>query len=233
LAAAITTIYLITVTLSRAGAGAMVLAIAIFVSTWSGRHPYMVLALGVIMVFALGGLAQVMCEKYFPDAAVGKLYNRFREQGDSSIVANDRFHTLYKACEQILENSPIQYREDDEFISANGTTAHNTLFHLALLYGWMPALAHIMMWGMGVWALLISFCRTTLFGSKIKRVNTSLMLTSGLMVLLPHGVVMMTIPAAGSFIYWFDFGLILWFFADRRPIRQCPASLALYSTGTS
>jgi len=205
--AAVTTMFLITISLSRAGTIGMSLAVLIFGLSSCGRHRYGGLCVGVLMVCVFFTAARLVCEKYSPDSAVGILHNRFVEEGGSSVLTNDRYEVWNVALKQIVAGPPMMYNDGLKFVSDNGVAAHNMLVDLGLRFGWLPAFGHSVIWCAGVALLLLSSCREW-FLKKRRQIRAILTQSSELLVILPFFVVSMSLPASGGFLYWVEFALV-------------------------
>ena len=205
--AAATTLFLVTITLSRAGTAAVFLALLIFGLSFRVRHPLVRLAVVVFMIYAFFATAQHVAEEFFPDASVGALYRRFSTEGKTSILENERYNVWKSAFDQAIAKGPIDYVDESMFRAQEGTFVHNVLLRLALTYGWLTALVHVVIWGAGLAALSLSFYRE-LFSKKRQQLQTLSSPSSVFLILLPYFLVVMTIPALDQNLYWYEFGMV-------------------------
>jgi hypothetical protein len=205
--AAATTVFLITISLSRAGTAAMCLALVIYGLSYRTKHPYLQLAIVVVTMYACFTVVQHAGSVMSGNTSLGTLYERFTTEGRSSILENDRYDVWRSAFDQVVAKGPIDFVDENMFLTAEGSVVHNVLLRLALIYGWLAGLVHAVIWGVGLLALSLSVFRQAISKTR-QQIDVLASESSVLLIILPYFLVIMTIPALDQNLYWYAFGMV-------------------------
>ena len=218
--AAVTTVFLVTISLSRAGTAAACLSLVIFGLSYRTRHPYLQFATIVVTMYVCFTVLQHAGGMMSGNATLGTLYERFTVEGKSSILGNERYDVWKSALEQAVAKGPIDYADENMFLTTEGTVVHNVLLRLALIYGWLAGLVHSVIWGVGLTVLSVSFFRQAI--SRTRQQTAAIGAPSSvLLIIFPYFLVIMTIPALEQNLYWYTFGMVFALGLFKRSMGQC------------
>lgn len=200
------TMFIISITISRTGMLAMILAIAIFGLSMSYRYPYIAVLTGFFLLYGLV-MTAYLADDFYSDAAIGKLYRRFIEEGNNSMLWNDRYIVWGNAFREIIYiNPPLGYNSDNSFIVTQGTAVHSLFLHFALLFGWLPAIGHLVIWWKGIMKVSWSFFRELFIRSR-KNLPILATVSAETLIIIPFLFISLSLPCAGGYLYWLETGI--------------------------
>ncbi|ACF42867.1 MAG: hypothetical protein JZU65_19895 [Chlorobium sp.] len=209
------TVFLILISVSRAGTMAMILSLVIFAFSFKYKNPYRQFLIISAILYATINMSPFVLEQASSDSIFSKLYNRFTVEGDSSLQENSRYGVMERGFKQIFQRGPIEYTDESIILAQEGTLIHNTLIRLGISYGWLSAITHIIVWVLGLLSLIILFIRE-FFLYKKYAYHVNMALLPVMLLVLPYFFVIMSIPALEQNLYWAQFGMIFTFFSNKK-----------------
>jgi len=211
----IATVFLILISISRAGILAMILSFVIFIFSFQYKKPYKQFVIIFAILYAIFIISPFVLEKVSSDSIFGKLYHRFTVEGDSSLLENSRYGVIERGFNQIFAKGPIEYTNEDSFFAQEATIVHNVLIRLGISYGWLSAIIHISVWVLGLFSLIKLFVRGY-FSNKKYNQHINIALLPVMLIVLPYFGVIMSIPALEQNLYWAEFGVIFTFLSNTK-----------------